>query len=119
MSELEKCYRCDEQIPPVDLSKDWPHRFRGTVVHQTHKIKLSLIDFARNAFGRGLPEVSNTELVLCDGCWGDLLSWANAPQQERLEIAAKNRRMRQREIDVAEERRERDIQKLLMEGTDQ
>lgn len=117
MSDTEMtCDRCDEKIRPVDLSKDWPTRLRGRVTLRTHRVWWQSTWFG-NTPALDAPRITYTEVDLCDGCWGELLSWVNQPSQERLKIAAENRRNAARVREMAEERRERAIQRLLDEGS--
>ena len=108
----DKCERCDEKIEPVSLSKDWPSRLRGRVTVRTHRVTWISIRFG-NTPSLESPRITNSELDLCDGCWGELLAWATQPEQARLRIAAENRRNKERVVEVAEARREREISRLM------
>lgn len=112
----EKCDRCDEPIRPVILGQGIAARLTGDIARVVYKITWTSI--REQWMARTSAEsvrFTHTEVSLCDECWGALLSWVNQPQQERLKIAAENRRYRQRVAEVAEQRREREIQKLLKE----
>ena len=108
----DKCQRCDEKIEPVSLDKDWPSRLRGHVTLRTHRVRW--VSFRLGSIpSLESPRITNSELDLCDGCWGELLAWATQPEQERLKIAAQNRRNADRVREVAEARREKEISRLL------
>ena len=109
-----KCERCEEPIPPVNLIKDWPSRFRGRVTLLTHRLTWVHYKIGDNTDPNPL-RITNSQMDLCDGCWGDLLQWCNEPNQERLKIAAQHRRYRERVIRTAEERRERQINNMMGE----
>lgn len=112
----EKCDRCDEPIRPVVLGESIVDRFIGDVVRVAYKVTWTSVReqwMARRA--ADAVRYMQTEVTLCDECWSSLLAWVNQPQQERRKIAAENRRMQQRRLEVAEQRREREIQKLLEE----
>jgi len=112
----DNCQRCDEKIEPVSLAKDWPSRLRGQVTLRTHRVSWMSYRFgSAPSFER--PRITNSELDLCDGCWGELLSWATQPEQERRKIAAENRRNAGRIKEVAEARREKEIQEILRENS--
>lgn len=111
----DKCQRCDEKIEPVSLAKDWPSRLRGQVTLRTHRVRWQSIHFG-SIPSLEHPRITHTELDLCDGCWGELLAWANRPNQERLKIAAENRRNAARVREVAEARREKEISRLMENG---
>lgn len=106
------CERCEEKFKPVDLSHDWPTRLRGKVTIQQHKIAWTNIAFG-NTPSLDRPRITISEMTLCDECWASLLEWANRPNQERLRIAAENRRTAARRVEVAEARREREIGRIL------
>lgn len=111
----QKCERCDEPIKPVSLAKDWPNRIRGMVTLRVHRIRW----VTYNLFERWRsPRITNCEMDLCDECWASLLEWVNQPVQQRLRIAADNRRAAAQRVKVAEERLEREIERLLAEDAD-
>ena len=110
----DKCQRCEEKIAPVSLGKDWPSRLRGRVTLRTHRVTWVSYRFG-SVPSLERPRITNSELDPCDGCWGALLSWATQPGQERLKIAAENRRNAARVKEVAEARREKEIARILRE----
>lgn len=112
MSKKLTCDRCEEKFKPISLEKDWPSRFQGKVTIRQHRISWASVHFG-NTPTLERPRISHTEMTMCDECWGALLEWANRPNQERLKIAAENRRMAARRVEVAEARREREVQRLL------
>jgi len=65
-----------------------------------------------------LPKVTYSEMDLCDECWCELLAWANQPEQERLKIAAENRRRAARVEKIQLDRRERAIAELMKDESD-
>lgn len=111
-----RCKRCDEPVKPVDLAKDWPSRLRGKITTRVHRV--SIVSYILGGrFGEESPRIVNTEPIdLCDECWGEFLAWATQPEQERLKIAAENRRREAQRIQAAEDRREREIRRLMKEG---
>jgi hypothetical protein len=117
--DLPKCERCNEPIPPVDIKKDWPRRVRGEISTRTHTVTWVFYRFPWGTWGqRERVETTNTKAILCDGCWGDLLDWITEPGQERAKIAAEHRRTEQRVREVAEARREADVQRHMREQED-
>lgn len=110
----ERCQRCDEKIKPVSPAKDWPSRLRGQVTLHTHRVSWVSYHFG-SVPSLERPRITHSEMDLCDGCWGELLSWATQPEQERRKIAAENRRNASRVEEVAEARRAREIQQILKE----
>ena len=114
MKDKLTCERCEEKFAPINLSHDWPSRLQGKVTIRQHRISWTSISFG-NIPSLTSPRISNTEMTLCDECWGSLLEWANRPNQERLKIAAENRRSAARRLEVAEARRDREVQRLMSE----
>lgn len=111
------CQRCDE--PLKQEAPDLVSRLTGTIVVRTYTIRwtswitrpLLLMRDPSDAV-----RASTSEMTLCSECWGALLSWCNAPEQERRRIAAENRRSIARKAEFAAERREREISVILAEG---
>ena len=120
MSERKKCERCEEPIEPVNLSKlPLIGRFVGTIAVVTRTVHLQSIRQRLSVMGAyERPEFSRTDVTLCDQCWGAFLSWVTEPGQERAKIAAENRRKNQRLQEVAERRREEQVQKHMRERSD-
>lgn len=114
MSKKLTCDRCEEKFKPISLEKDWPSRFQGKVTLRQHRISWTSVRFG-NTPSLERPRISHTEVTLCDECWGDLLQWVNQPGQERLKIAAENRRKAARRVEVAEQRRDREVRRILAE----
>lgn len=110
-----RCERCEEPVKPVDLAKDWPSRLRGKVTLRTYRVAWFSIRFG-NVPSLERPTFTDSQMDLCDGCWADLLKWANEPEQERRKIAARHRREAQRLVEIAEARREREINEILKEA---
>lgn len=108
------CQRCEEKFKPIDLRKDWPTRLQGKITIRTYSIFWSSIWFG-NTPSLDRPRHTKSEMTLCDECWASLLQWATQPEQERRKIAAENRRSAERRVRVAEERREREIQRIMRE----
>lgn len=112
----EKCQRCDEPILPRAQRPGLVPRFFGQI--ERVAVNVTWTSWAERWSARlgtaeGPDQVTFTEVYLCDGCWGGLLSWVNAPIQERAKIAAENRRYAERVAKVTEERRERQVQRHM------
>lgn len=120
VSEALTCERCDEKIEPVNLSTlPIIGRFTGTIAVIQRTVHLRSIRQRWSVLGAyDGPTFSRTDVTLCDQCWGAFLSWVCDPGQERAKIAAENRRKNERLKEVAEARRERQVQKYLGEGKD-
>jgi len=91
--KLPKCERCEE--PAQREVPDLVSRMTGTITVKTYTIRWTSWMTRALAFMRDSRDgISTTysEMTLCSECWGELLSWANQPNQERLKIAAENRR---------------------------
>lgn len=120
MSAPSKCERCEEPIEPVSLSTlPLIGRFVGTIAVVTRTVHLQSIRQRLSVMGayEG-PEFSRTGVTLCDQCWGAFLSWVCEPGQDRAKIAAENRRNIKRMQDIAERRREEQVQKHMKERSD-
>ncbi len=121
MSDVPKCERCEEPAEKVELGKvPLIGRFTGTVsaTVTTRTVHLQSIRQRLSAMGAyERPDFSHTDVTLCDQCWGAFLSWVTEPGQERAKIAAENRRKNQRLQEVAERRREEQVQRY-MKGDD-
>ena len=117
MSEREKCERCEEPIEPVNLSKlPLIGRFTGKVSVDVTKRTVHLTHIRQRLSKMGAyekPHFLRTDVTLCDQCWGAFLDWVCEPGQERAKIAAENRRKDQRLREVAEQRREAQVQRHL------
>jgi hypothetical protein len=116
MTEIT-CQRCDE--PVKREVPDMVSRMTGRIVKTTYTVHWTTWRTRPLALMRNYRDgiqVSNSELTLCSECWGGLLTWANQPEQERLKIAAENRRYRAQVEKVAAERREQEIQALMTEN---
>lgn len=114
MTKELTCDRCEEKFEPISLEKDWPTRLQGKVTIRQHRISWASFRFGSTP-SLERPRISRTEMTLCDECWGALLEWANQPNQERLKIAAENRRIAARRVEVAEARRDREVRRLMNE----
>lgn len=115
-----KCERCEE--PVQQEVPDLVSRLTGKVTVRTYTIRFTSwitrpILLMRDP-SDGI-QTSYSEMTLCSECWGALLSWCNQPHQERLRIAAENRRSIERKRKVAEERREREINAVLAERNEE
>lgn len=118
MGEFGKCERCEEPIEPVSLSKlPLIGRFVGTVAVVTRTVHLQSIRQRLSVMGAyERPQFTRTDVTLCDQCWGAFLSWATEPGQERAKIAAENRLKNMRLQEVAERRREEQVQRHMLGG---
>ncbi|UOR02042.1 hypothetical protein MUN77_01540 [Leucobacter allii] len=118
MSEHPKCERCEEPVKPVVLERlPLIGRFVGKVGVVVRTIHLTSIRQRLSALGAyERADFSRTDVTLCDQCWGAFLTWACEPGQERAKIAAENRRKDQRLREVAERRREEQVQRYMKEG---
>lgn len=119
MSEPQKCERCEEPAEKVTLDKvPLIGRFTGNAEVQVTKRTIHLRSIRQRLSPWGAyerPEFFRTEVTLCDQCWGAFLSWATEPGQERAKIAAENRRKNQHLLEVAERRREEQVQRHMRE----
>lgn len=117
MTKREKCERCEEPVESVNLEKlPLIGRFTGKVSVDVIKRTVHLTSIRQRLSNWGAyerPNFSRTDVTLCDQCWGAFLSWATEPGQERAKIAAENRRKNQRLQEIAEQRREAQVQRHL------
>ena len=120
MSDLKKCERCEERIEPVNLSTlPLIGRFVGTIAVVERTVHLKSIRQRLSVMGAyERPDFFRTDVTLCDQCWGAFLTWVTEPGQERAKIAAENRRKNQRLQEVAERRREEQVQRHMKERSD-
>lgn len=117
MSDKKRCERCEEPIEPVSLSKlPLIGRFVGTVAVVERTVHLRSIRQRLSVMGAYEDvNTSRTDVTLCDQCWGGFLSWVAEPGQERAKIAAENRRKNQRLLEVAERRRDEQVERHMKE----
>ena len=119
MSVPQKCERCEEPVEKVSLDKlPLIGRFTGHVSVEVIKRTIRLQSIRQRFSKMGAyerPHFTHTDVTLCDQCWGAFLSWVCEPGQERAKIAAENRRNDQRLHEVAERRREEQVQRYLKE----
>lgn len=109
----DTCYRCDEPLKPEPSRLDrLLSLVRGTVTATTYRLRW---DVWRPApWGERVPiSATYSQADLCSECWSELLSWVNAPKQQRARIAAANRRNELRAERVARKRREQEIARYM------